>query len=154
MKEKFRFYYTNLRNFGQLFFLSRDTLSVMVAEGFGFPDNTAWAMLGLIWAKSCQLPSIVDEIPWKSKKPSKIQRLWRFIKNLNVIPKELALISAAEILSSFRGRIIYLTIDRTDIKDKWILFVAVSFRKRALPLIWKVLSKRGATSAKEQRDFR
>ena len=110
-------------------------------------------MLGLIWAKSCQLPSVADAIPWKSKKPSKIQRLWRFIKNLKVIPKELALISAAEILSGFRGRIIYLTIDRTDIKDKWILFVAVSFRKRALPLIWNVLSKRGATSAKEQRDL-
>lgn len=87
MKEKFRLYYTNLRHLGQLFVLSRETLSVMV-----------WAMLGLIWAQSCQLPEIAGKIPWKSKKPSKIQRLWRFIKNLNIIPKELALISAAEVV--------------------------------------------------------
>ncbi len=48
------------------------------------------------------------------------------------------------------GSRLILTIDRTQWKDKNILMVSVIWKKRALPVYWQVLSKRGSSNLREQ----
>ncbi len=43
-----------------------------------------------------------------------------------------------------------MTIDRTQWKDDNVLLVAVIWKKRALPVYWQILNKRGASNLREQ----
>ena len=48
------------------------------------------------------------------------------------------------------GSRLIMTIDRTQWKDNNVLLVAVIWKKRALPVYWQILNKRGASNLREQ----
>ena len=48
------------------------------------------------------------------------------------------------------GSRLIITIDRTQWKDKNVFVVAVIWKKRALPIYWQLLNKRGASRLSEQ----
>jgi hypothetical protein len=48
------------------------------------------------------------------------------------------------------GQRLYLAIDRTQWKDKNLFMVAAIFERRALPIYWQFLDKRGASNLAEQ----
>ena len=48
------------------------------------------------------------------------------------------------------GSRLIITIDRTQWKDKNVFVVAVIWKKRALPIYWQLLNKRGASKLAEQ----
>ena len=48
------------------------------------------------------------------------------------------------------GSRLILTLDRTQWKENNILVIAVIYKKRALPIYWQVLKKRGSTNLREQ----
>ena len=43
-----------------------------------------------------------------------------------------------------------ITLDRTQWKENNVLVIAVIYRKRAIPIYWKILEKEGSTNLKEQ----
>jgi len=48
------------------------------------------------------------------------------------------------------GSRLIITIDRTQWKDKNVFVIAVIWKKRALPIYWQLLNKRGASNLAEQ----
>lgn len=48
------------------------------------------------------------------------------------------------------GRRLIVTFDRTQWKNNNILVIAVIYKKRAIPLYWQVLNKRGSSNLREQ----
>ncbi len=50
-----------------------------------------------------------------------------------------------------KGSRLLLTIDRTQWKDKNVFVIAVIWKKRALPIYWQLLNKRGASKLSEQK---
>ena len=49
------------------------------------------------------------------------------------------------------GSQLILTIDRTQWKDSNIFVIAVIYKKRALPIYWLVLNKKGCSNLAEQK---
>ena len=140
MKTKFQLYHTMKQKFGQWFHLTENNLSVL-----------AWFVIGLIFASDVRLPRIARQIPWLTKVPSRTQRLFRWLKNPNIPPLEMAKRVASQWLANWCWPTIFLVIDRTDISDKhWLLFLGLCHRGRTLPLVWQVLKKKGATNFKTQ----
>lgn len=43
-----------------------------------------------------------------------------------------------------------ITLDRTQWKENNVLVIAVIYKKRAIPIYWKILDKRGSTNLREQ----
>jgi hypothetical protein len=105
----------------------------------------AQLIVGLFLGRNCQLPHIAGHIPQRTQKASRIQRLWRWLRNDLVDSSDYDPF-ARELLAWWQGRAIELIIDRTDVSDRhYLLYVALAFRGRALPLAWAYVPHRGAT---------
>jgi hypothetical protein len=48
------------------------------------------------------------------------------------------------------GSRLILTLDRTQWKENNVLFIAVIYKKRALPIYWQILNKKGSSNLSEQ----
>ena len=102
-------------------------------------------VVGLFLARNCQLPRIAGQIPHRTHKASRVQRLWRWLQNDHVNATDYDPF-AQKLLAMWQGRTIELIIDRTDVCDRhYLLYVALAFRGRALPLAWEYIPHRGAT---------
>lgn len=89
------------------------------------------------------------------KKDSNFKRIQRFIKAYNFSRK--SYIQLAWHLFASSEKWIALTVDRTNWKfgkcDINILLLGISYRGTAIPLIWKMLDKRGNSSQQERIDL-
>jgi hypothetical protein len=140
MKTKFQLYHNTFRRFEQWFNLSKNNLSVL-----------CWFVIGLVLASDCRLPKIAKQIPWFTKLPSRVQRLWRWLKSEKILTMEMGKQIAHQWLASWAWETIYLVIDRTDIDNRhWLLFVGLCYRGRTLPLVWQIMPNRGATDFRTQ----
>ncbi|MBE9169278.1 hypothetical protein IQ238_17705 [Pleurocapsales cyanobacterium LEGE 06147] len=52
-----------------------------------------------------------------------------------------------------KGSTVYLAIDRTQWRDNNILLAAIIWRKRALPIYWNILNKKGSSNLDEQKSL-
>ena len=101
--------------------------------------NMALFITGLKQNKAIHLSKIVRKWHIKSKLPSLVNRLNRFLNNEHVIPWEWYKPLAKEILASFVNRDIRLIIDCTKIGFRHrLMSISIAYKKRSLPLIWKV----------------
>jgi len=58
---------------------------------------------------------------------------------------------ARAVLATWKGWEIELIMDQTDLDDRFpLLFVALAFRKRAIPIYWRLLSHEGCSGVAEQ----
>ena len=72
-----------------------------------------------------------------------MQRLERFLKNKAIQPTLWYEGVAKAVLAAWKGREIELIMDQTDLDDRFpLLFVALAFRKRAIPILWQLASSR------------
>lgn len=114
--------------------------------------NVSLFVYGVFKARSCALGSVCDELPIEGNRQSRIRRLKRFLKNLGFIPKKVYLSLLGRFLfrwSSDQEMVIIL--DRTEVCGFNILFGAVAFRGRAIPLTWDILDHKGACCFSEQK---
>ena len=89
------------------------------------------------------------------KKDSNFKRIQRFVKEFSFSQK--AYINFAWRLFEDSDKWIALSIDRTNWKfgkcNINILFIGISYRGTAIPLIWKMLDKRGNSSQQEREEL-
>lgn len=112
--------------------------------------NLALLCQGLAVSPNCHLETLALNLPHRGKRSSLVQRLRRLLKNKQVKPAKSYQPLARHIFSDWQGRELSLVMDRTDIHNRWsILMIGAAYRKRVLPLAWKVLPF-GSTSAKCQ----
>jgi hypothetical protein len=112
--------------------------------------NLIWFIIGLCCAGDVRLPKLATEIPYTLKCESLVQRLWRFLKNTRVLPKTVYHVVAKQFLTCWQGRQLHLIIDRMPLKHHSLFCIALSFRRRAIPLVWEILPKKGATNFRQQ----
>lgn len=101
--------------------------------------NMALLIAGLQQSGEIHLSKIARTWHIKSKLPSLVNRLNRFLNNEHVIPWEWYKPLAKQILSRFKEQEVRLIIDCTKVGFKHrLMTVSVAYKKRSLPLIWSV----------------
>jgi len=114
--------------------------------------NLALFVYGLILAGHVHLPKIALLLPVAGNTGNALQRLERFLQNKAVLPTQWYEGVARGFLATWKGTEIELIMDQTDIADRFhLLFVAVAFRKRAVPLLWCLLPGKGCSGAAAQK---
>jgi hypothetical protein len=112
--------------------------------------NLALLTQALVFSPNCHLPTLALHLPVTAQRDNLTQRLRRLLKNEHIKWLVHYLPVVKTLLSHWPDREVNLVMDRTDIRqEKSILMLALAFKHRALPLIWKVLPF-GGTGEKVQ----
>jgi hypothetical protein len=112
--------------------------------------NLALWCQALAVSPNCHLATLALGLPLPGDRENLIQRLRRFLKNDHLLVQRCYGAVVREVFAHWQGREVSLVMDRTDLENRWsILSVGAAYRKRTLPLGWRLLPF-GATSAEEQ----
>lgn len=115
-------------------------------------ENLSLLTFGLFAAGNCQLPRIAAKLPLLVGAASLTQRLRRLLMNRAIEPATLYPPVARFLLATFAGGSVRLILDATDLGGRLpVLFVAVAYRGRALPLLWRMLPAPGCSEFSEQK---
>ena len=114
--------------------------------------NLCLLMTGVFLSHSIYLSEIADELPISGKTDSLVQRIRRFLKNEKIDDQAMYHPIAQGIIhSASAGGRIRLIVDVTPLHGNLKLFtVSIAYRRRAVPLAWKVIDKAGITDADTQ----
>ena len=129
-----------------------ETLTPLVTEAWK-PQlhNLALFVYGLLLTGHVHLPKIALNLPMEYDLRYVTQRLERFLKNKAIQPSLWYEGVAKTILAAWKGLEIELIMDQTDVNDRFfLLFVAIAYRKRAIPLLWRRIPHSGCSGADEQ----
>jgi len=111
----------------------------------------------LVWLlqvhKDVRIEKLASHYPLPIKQESRRRHLQRFLAlpNLSIPLVWFPLIKDIIEQNSPKSKPLYLALDRTQWKDKNLFMVAVIQKKRALPIYWQFLSKKGASNFQEQK---
>ena len=106
--------------------------------------NMALIITGLFLGMTIHLSGIVSQWPVEGKNPSLTNRLRRFLANENLDESIWYRPLAEMLLSIYAGKRLRLVIDTTKVGfNHRVLIIGVAYRKRTLPLVWKVLKGTG-----------
>ena len=104
--------------------------------------NLALIVFGLVITGHIHLPKIALNLPVPGNLKNALQRLERFLKNKAIKPTQWYKGIARAALALFAGAEIELIMDQTDLGGRFpMLFVAVCFRKRAIPILWTMTQR-------------
>ncbi len=112
----------------------------------------ALLIAGLYLGGSVHLAEVVRKWPSRSKEPSLVNRLLRFLDKVRLDVPAWYEPAAANLLAGCSGHPIRLVIDSTKVGfDYRLLTIGLAYKRRVVPLVWSVhRSGRGHTSATEQ----
>ena len=102
--------------------------------------NLALLLVGLTQGQGIHLSQIVEQWPGlEAKEPSLVNRLRRFLDNRAVLVRVWYEPHARHLLQTCAGRELRLIIDCSKVGfHHRILTVSLAYKKRALPLVWRV----------------
>lgn len=110
-----------------------------------------WAILGVVLSRSCHLNRIAVALPALGGVRRVLQRLSRWLSRESFDANGLLARLAGSMAAGQCGDRIILCVDRTEWKHANLLYAAVAFRGRAIPLAMLVLDGPKATSSEELR---
>ncbi len=136
----------------QSYYTVRERLRSLLRVSVPQLTNLSLLAFGLFAAGNCQLPRIAAKLPLMIGTASLTQRLRRLLMNRAIEPTALYQPVARLLLSRFGGGPVRLILDATDLGGRLpVLFVALAYRGRALPLLWRMLPRMGCSPFTEQR---
>ena len=110
-------------------------------------QTLAFMMTGIFQSRDVRLSRIAEKVPLVAKQDSVAQRFRRWLKNPDIDERLIYDPIAQGLLFSLRHTRIRIQIDRTLIGDQFnIIKLTLYWRKRALPLVWKMLPHQGSSS--------
>ena len=129
-----------------------EALSPLVTEAWKPQlNNLALFVYGLLMTGHVHLPKIALSLPMECDLRYVTQRLERFLKNKAIQPPLWYQGVAKAVLAAWKGLEIELILGQTDVDDRFfLLFVAVAYRKRAIPILWRLLPHKGCSGVAEQ----
>jgi hypothetical protein len=133
-----------------------DTILHMVQQSlsetvFSRMNNIAIFLTGLMQSMTGHLGAIARAAPLETTQQSKKQRLRRFLDNGEITQVNHFQPIVQGMLDGLKNQRVFLAIDRVLLNDKQnVLVVSLCFRRRSVPLTWKVLWHRGSSSLKDQ----
>jgi hypothetical protein len=114
-------------------------------------DPLVCALVGISQAVSAQQRKIASAMPSKTKQRSKIQRLRRLLDNPKLSAKEIYQPIVRQALSSLPRQKVHLLLDRVVLSaTQNVLVVSVGFRRRSVPLVWRMLTHSGSSTLRDQ----
>lgn len=117
--------------------------------------NLARLITGLYRAEHVHLSAMADELPGPAQQTSKTRRMRRFVNNEEVNPSQCYRPVARDLLrEASQSGPLRLLVDRLELSgQRRLLVAALAYRRRALPILWRVQRQTGATGAELQTDF-
>jgi hypothetical protein len=109
-------------------------------------ENLIWMVVGMVYSRSVMLPWVAEHAPvGQIQLESRVERFERLLRCAKLEPLEVLKPVASKVLTYLsRFGPLMILIDRTMINDTLnLLYVAVSFGGRALPLGWVVVPHEG-----------
>ena len=102
--------------------------------------------------KNCKNRKTSSKIPLPIKYESRRKHIQRFLTLTSLsLPLFWFPIVKLIIDQEFKlGSRLIVTLDRTQWKNNNVLVIAVIYKKRAIPIYWKILDKKGSTNLREQ----
>ena len=114
-------------------------------------DPLVCALVGISQAVSAQQHQIAAAMPVKTKQRSKIQRLRRLLDNPKLSAQEIYHPIVRQAMSGLKRQKVHLLLDRVVLSPTQnVLVVSVGFRRRSIPLVWRILSHSGSSTLKDQ----
>jgi hypothetical protein len=97
------------------------------------------------------LGALARALPLDTQAASRKQRLRRFLQNEQVRQVTHYRPLICQTLHSLRGQRVHVLVDRVELTAHFqVLVVSAAFRRRSVPLAWRVLDHAGSSSAAEQ----
>jgi hypothetical protein len=117
--------------------------------------NLARLLTGLYRAEHVHLSAMADELPGSAQQTSTTRRMRRFVNNEEVNPSRCYRSVARSLLrEASQSGPLRLLVDRLELSgQRRLLVAALAYRRRALPILWRVQRQTGATGAELQTDF-
>lgn len=112
-----------------------------------------WAVLGVVLSGSCHLNRIAVALPALGGVRCVLQRLSRWLSRPSFNASALLPRLAGALVAGQCGELIVLCVDRTEWKHANLLFAAVAFRGRAIPMAVLRLNGPKATNSRELREL-
>lgn len=123
-------------------------------QKWGRPElvqTLALLMVGIFESGDVRLSRMAERVPLDIQEDNVAQRFRRWLKNPQVDVRSLYDPVAIGLLEALRHTRVRIQIDRTIINERLnVLMVSVYYRKRAIPLLWQVLSHKGNSTFKER----
>jgi hypothetical protein len=112
--------------------------------------NMALLVMGLYVSRAVHLALVVRMWPSRSKEPSLVNRLRRFLDNPRVAVRSWYRPVAEQLVQALAGQRIRLVIDCSKVGfDFRLMTISIAYRKRTLPLVWSVHRGRKGHTAVE-----
>jgi hypothetical protein len=110
------------------------------------------ALSGISQAVSAHQGAIAAAMPLQSKQASKLQRLRRLLDNAKLSAEGIYQPIVLRSLSGLKRQRVQLLLDRVVLTcSQNVLVVSIGFRRRSLPLVWRVLEHQGSSSLDDQK---
>ena len=117
-------------------------------------DPLVCALVGMSQAVSAQQRAIASAMPVNTKQQSKVQRLRRLLDNAKLTAKDVYQPIARAALGGLRRQRVHLLLDRVVLTDTQnVLVVSLGFRRRSIPLVWRVLRHSGSSTLRDQQQL-
>ena len=117
-------------------------------------DPLVCALLCMSQAVSAQQRAIASAMPVTTKQQSKIQRLRRLLDNAKLTAKDVYQPIVRAALRGLRRQRVHLLLDRVVLTDTQnVLVVSLGFRRRSVPLLWRILPHQGSSTLTDQQQL-
>jgi hypothetical protein len=109
------------------------------------------ALVGMSQSVSAQQRAIAGAMPLKTKQQSKIQRLRRLLDNAKLTASDVYQPIVRQALTGLRRQRVHLLLDRVVLTETQnVLVVSLGFRRRSVPLVWRILPHQGSSNLTDQ----
>jgi Transposase DDE domain len=117
-------------------------------------DPLVCALVGMSQAVSAQQRAIAAAMPVRTKQHSKVQRLRRLLDTAKLTAKDVYQPIVRASLTGLRRQKVHLLLDRVVLTDTQnVLVVSLGFRRRSIPLVWRILAHSGSSSLADQQQL-
>ena len=117
-------------------------------------DPLVCALVGMSQAVSAQQRKVASAMPLNTKQHSKIQRLRRLLDTTKLTAKDVYQPIIRASLSGLCRQRVHLLLDRVVLTDSQnVLVVSLGFRRRSIPLLWRILPHQGSSTLTDQQQL-
>ncbi len=114
-------------------------------------DPLTCALVGMSQAISAQQRAVAAAMPLKTKQQSKIQRFRRLLDTTTLTAEGIYQPIVRAALTGLRRQRVHVLLDRVVLTDTQnVLVVSLGFRRRSIPLVWRILSHAGSSNLEDQ----
>jgi hypothetical protein len=114
-------------------------------------ETLTLAMVGVVVSGSSAIGRIAHGMPLSTTQESKEQRIARLIANVHITPDIHVEPVVRTALRGLRGQRVSLVLDRLLLRHgQHVLVVSAAFRRRSIPLTWRVLPHTGSSGLADQ----